>query len=355
MTKPLNTASIGVALIGAGMIAPTHIAALSALQPQLALRAVVSQRPERAAHYASQYAGPAPLFTADLAQVTDDPTIQIAIVATPPSVRIDLITALAQSGTHILLEKPIARTLPEAEQVVEICKTAGVTLGILFQHRMRAPSLAAARLVAGGSLGKLGHVEIAAPLWRDQSYYNELGRGTYARDGGGVLLTQAIHTIDLALSLTGPVTTVQAMTATTPLHQMEAEDFAVAGLRFANGAVGSLVASTASFPQQPETITLHFEHASLRVGTSDLSLTWRDGRPCPEAQITGPKTDAGPAIAKHQWHQAMIDDFATALRQGSSPMVSGAAGLAAHQLISAIETSSRTGQPVNLPHATPCA
>lgn len=348
MTKPLNTEHIGVALFGAGMIAPTHIAALSALQPQLCLRAVISQRPERAMHYASHYAGPAPLFTADLAQITGDPTIQMAIVATPPSVRIDLIAALAQSGTHILLEKPVARTLDEAQKLVEICDRAGVTLGVLFQHRMRAPSLAAARLVASGSLGTLGHVEIAAPLWRDQTYYNELGRGTYARDGGGVLLTQAIHTIDLALSLTGPVTTVRAMTATTPLHQMEAEDFAVAGLTFANGAVGSLIASTASFPQRPETITLHFKHASLRVGTSDLSLTWRDGRPCADAQITGPATDAGPAIAKHEWHQAVIQDFAAALRQGRAPMVTGHAALAAHQLITAIERSSRTGHPVTL-------
>ncbi|WP_050524207.1 Gfo/Idh/MocA family protein [Pseudorhodobacter wandonensis] len=352
MAKPLNTAEIGVALIGAGMIAPTHIAALSALRPRLGLRAIVSQRPERAMHYASQYAGPAPLFTADLAQVTDDPTIKMAIVATPPSVRIDLITALAQSGTHILLEKPVARTLDEAQQVVDICNRAGVTLGVLFQHRMRAPSLAAARLIADGNLGKLGHVEIAAPLWRDQSYYDELGRGTYARDGGGVLLTQAIHTIDLALSLTGPaagpVTTVRAMTATSPLHQMEAEDFAVAGLTFANGAVGSLVASTASFPQRPETITLHFEHASLRVGTSDLNLMWRDGRPCADAQITGTATDTGPTIAKHEWHQAVIDDFATALRNNRPPLVSGQTALAAHQLITAIETSSRTGQPVTL-------
>jgi UDP-N-acetyl-2-amino-2-deoxyglucuronate dehydrogenase len=348
MTKPLTTAPIGVALIGAGMIAPTHIAALSAIQPQLCLRTVVSNRPERATHYASQYAGPAPLFTADLAQVLGDPTIQMAIVATPPSVRIDLITALAGSGTHILLEKPVARTLDEAQQVVDICDRARVTLGVLFQHRMRAPSVAAARLIASGSLGRLGHVEIAAPLWRDQAYYNELGRGTYARDGGGVLLTQAIHTIDLALSLTGPVTSVRAMTATTPLHQMEAEDFAVAGLTFANGAVGSLIASTASFPQRPETITLHFTHASLCVGTSNLSLKWRDNRPCEDAQITGPATDAGPAIAKHEWHQAVIEDFATALRQGHPPMVTGHAALAAHQLITAIEESSRTGQPVTL-------
>jgi predicted dehydrogenase len=126
--------------------------------------------------------------------------------------------------------------------------------------------MAAAELGRGRCLGALGYAEIAVPWWREQSYYDEPGRGTYARDGGGVLISQAIHTIDLALSLTGPVAEVQAMTATTRFHAMEAEDVAVAGLRFANGAVGSLTASTASFPGGAEWIRLHFERASASGG-----------------------------------------------------------------------------------------
>ncbi|TNF18651.1 MAG: Gfo/Idh/MocA family oxidoreductase [Rhodobacteraceae bacterium] len=220
-----------VALIGAGVIGASHVAALSGLQDRAALRVVQTRRPERASGLAELYDGPAPRVTADLAEVTGVPGIGAVIVATPPSVRIDLIAALAGAGKHVLLEKPVARTSDEARQVVEICAAAGVTLGMVFQHRFRDPAQEAARLIAEGRLGALGHVEIAAPLWRDQSYYDEAGRGTYARDGGGVLLTNAIHSIDLALSLTGPVREVQAMTATTPLHRMEAEDFAVAGLR----------------------------------------------------------------------------------------------------------------------------
>jgi len=343
MTHPLP---MGVALIGAGMIAKTHISALSDLGDRVRLHAVVSRRPERALHLAEYYAGDAPLFTSELSDVIDNPDIQMVIIATPPSVRIDLITALAKAGKHILLEKPVARNTPEACQVVEICEQSNVILGVLFQHRKRTPSIAAYDLLASGNLGKLGHVEIAAPLWRDQSYYDELDRGTYERDGGGVLITQAIHTIDLALSMTGPVATVQAMTATTPLHTMEAEDFAVAGLRFTNGAVGSLVASTASFPQSKELIALHFEQATLRVWTNRLDVAWRDGRTETRGQTDG--DDAGPMIAKHEWHRCVIEDFVLAITANRPPIATGRDALATHRLIEAIETSSRLGSPVKL-------
>lgn len=339
---------IGVALIGAGMIAKTHVAAVSDLRSGLRLDAVMSRTPDRAKYLAQHYAGAAPSFTTDLSQITNDPNIQIAIVATPPNVRIDLIKSLAKAGKHILLEKPVARNLPEATQVVEICEQAGVTLGLLFQHRKRAASVAAAKHIARDRFGKLGHVEITAPLWRDQTYYDELGRGTYERDGGGVMLTQAIHTIDLALSLTGPIVSVQAMTATTPLHDMESEDFAVAGIRLASGAVGSFVTSTASFPQQPETITLHFERASLHLGKDDLAIHWRDGRVESETFDRGCAEDKGPVPNNHALHQTMIANFAEAIANNRAPLVTGRAALASHQFIQAIETSSRTGQVVEV-------
>ena len=340
---------VGVALIGAGMIAKTHVAALSAARKDAQLRTVVSRRPDRARYLADHYDGEPPEFTADLSAVAADPAIPMAIVATPPSVRKEVIEELAMAGTHILLEKPLGRNPEEAREVVEICERAGVTLGVLFQHRMRAPSIAAARHVASGALGRLGLVEIAVPLWRDQAYYDELGRGTYARDGGGVMITNAIHSIDLALSLTGPVTSVQAMTATTPLHRMEAEDFAVAGLRFACGAAGSFVASTAMYPHRTEVIRLHFERASLKLDKDALEINWRDGRTDVEAKDDAPRKVNPLSGGKHEWHQAVIEDFIEAIRVGRKPMVAGREALVSHQLITAIETSSRTGRPVELP------
>lgn len=348
MTDKLTTPLVGVALIGAGMIAARHVEAISAARTRIRLDAIVSQHPERATHLAKHYAGSAPFFTSDLSSITKDPGVQVVIVATPPSVRIELIEMLAQAGKHILLEKPVARTTAEAVQVVDICERAGVALGVVFQHRMRASSIAARQLVASGTLGKLGLVEIAVPLWREQSYYDELDRGTYARDGGGVLITQAIHTIDLALSLAGAVSQVQAMTATTPLHKMESEDFAVAGLRFTSGAVGSLVASTATFPHGRETITLHCENGSLYLGADALDIFWRDGR---RERNTGDSRSAvedAPTNVKNQLHQAVIEDFIDAIQLNREPMVSGRAALISHQLIEAVESSSRLGTPVQV-------
>lgn len=349
MVKSIEQKRVGVALIGAGMIAKTHVAALSDARREIELKAIVSRRPEKAHYLADFYEGEPPEFSSNLAAVAADPDIPVAIVATPPSVRKEIIEELAMAGTHILLEKPLGRNPDEAREVVEICERAGVKLGVLFQHRMRAPSMAAVRLVASGDLGKLGLVEIAVPLWRDQSYYDELGRGTYARDGGGVMITNAIHSIDLALSLTGPVTSVQAMTATTALHQMEAEDFAVAGLKFSCGAVGTFTASTAMFPHRTEVIRLHFEQASLKLDKDALEISWRDGRTVIEAKDEAPRKVNPLLGGKHEWHQAVIEDFVDAVRQGRKPMVTGREALISHHLITAIETSSRTGRPVDLP------
>lgn len=349
MPKSIDPEAIGVALIGAGMIAKTHVSALSSAQDRVQLRTIISRRPDRAQYLAEYFDGPAPVFSADLSAVAKDLTIPMAIVATPPNVRKDVIETLAKAGTHILLEKPLARNMAEAREVVEICAREGVTLGVLFQHRMRAPSLAAARYVASGALGKLGLVEISVPLWRDQSYYDELGRGTYARDGGGVMITNAVHSLDLALSLTGPIRRVQAMTATTPLHRMEAEDFAIAGLHFECGAVGSFVASTAMYPHRTEVIRLHFEHGSLKIDKNALEITWRDGRVSREGQADTPQNQVPLSGGKHEWHQAVITDFADAICDGRKPMVTGEEALTSHQIIEAIEISSKTGQAVDLP------
>lgn len=337
MTQP----PIGVALIGAGMIAKTHVQALSGTSDVAQLKAIVSRHPDRARALAKHYAGVTPTFTSDLSTIAADPAIQMVIVATPPSVRHSIIEPLAKAGKHILLEKPVGRTTQEAEEIVDICENAGVTLGILFQHRKRAPSIVATDLVATGNLGQLGLVEINVPLWRDQSYYEELGRGTYARDGGGVMLTNAIHSIDLALSLTGPVTRVQAMTATTPLHRMEAEDFAIAGLDFACGASGSFVASTAMYPHRTEVIRLHFERASLKIDKNALTVDWRDGR----QEVLGTENLMG---GKYEWHQAVIENFIHAIKTDNKPVVTGQDALISHRLIEAIERSSKTGRAVNL-------
>lgn len=341
--------SLACALIGTGMVARTHLAALRAASPRVTLKGVTARHQENARAFAEQADGPALDVYADVDAIAADDTLDFVVVATPPNARAEIIEPLARSGKHILLEKPVGRTAGEAEEIVRICEDAGVTLGIFFQHRMRAASLAAARLVSEGRLGALGLAEITVPWWREQAYYDEPGRGTYARDGGGVLISQAIHTIDLALSLTGPVTEVQAMTATTRFHDMESEDFATAGLRFANGAVGSLVASTASFPGGAETITLHFEAASLHLGSGVLTVRWRNGREETHGATAGTGGGADPMAFTHEWHQAIIEDFVEALGEGRPPVASGRDALASQQLIDAIARSAADGRLTKVP------
>ena len=338
-------------LVGAGMVARTHVAAIAAAPDAVRLRAICSRTADRAGRLAAEATkatGHPVAALSDLQSVVDDAAVDFAVILTPPNARAEVIRPLAEAGKHILLEKPMGRTAEEAREVVRICRAAGVRLGVVFQHRMRDASRKAADLVQGGALGALGLVEIAVPWWREQAYYDEPGRGTYARDGGGVLISQAIHTIDLALSLAGPVDSVRAMATTTRFHDMEAEDFVVAGLRFANGAAGSLVASTASFPGGAESITLHFDKASMHLQSGQLVLRWRDGREEVFGATGGTGGGADPMAFTHEWHQGIIEDFAAALAEGREPAVTGEAALAAHDLIDAIIRSARSGQAEDL-------
>lgn len=339
-----------VALIGAGMVAKTHLAAL-ADSPCADLHCIVARSPKKAQALLDDMSASVPDGAAvvDLPAAVGNDAIDFAIVLTPPNARAEIIRPLAEAGKHILLEKPMGRNASEAREVVEICEAAGVSLGVVLQHRMRESARAARDLIENGTLGALGLVEIAVPWWRDQSYYDEPGRGTYERDGGGVLISQAIHTLDLALYLAGPVALVQAMATTTRFHEMESEDFVTAGLTFKNGAVGSLVASTASYPGGAESIRLHFDNASLTLEGGALDVRWRDGRHEVIGVAAGTGGGADPMAFTHDWHQAVIDDFAASLETGRPPAITGRDALAVHELIDAIVTSAKQSTPTEVP------
>ncbi len=335
----------GIALVGCGMAAKPHAQALKDLSGQISVRGVFARSASRRAAFAAEHDFPE---ATSLAALSADPTVDAVLIITPPNARADIVTLFANAGKHVLSEKPLERTEAAAAQIVAVCEAAGVTLGVVFQNRFRlAFEVLAARLSAGG-FGKVRVVAVEVPWWRDQTYYNEPGRGTYARDGGGVLISQAIHTLDLMLALTGPVTHVQAICATTAFHQMEAEDYATAGLRFANGAVGHLVATTANFPGGAESIRLECDLATLRLQGGVLDIHWRDGQ---TEQVGEPATSGGgadPMAFPADWHRALISEFASAVQAGRAPRVTGRQALAVHQLISAIETSSAKGRAITL-------
>lgn len=334
-----------VAVIGLGMVSEMHLAALQELSGTVKLVGVYARSESRRTEVAARFGVTA---YASVQMIADDINIDAAIVVTPPNARLEIVQALADGGKHILMEKPAERTLAGAQAIVDICDRAEVTLGIVFQHRFREGAEALTRLIGSGALGSIALVRATIPWWRDQSYYDAPGRGTFEQDGGGVVITQAIHVLDLMLSLTGPVARVQAMQAKTCLHQMEAEDFAVSGVQFASGAVGSIVATTSAFPGGVESLSIDGTLGSAELASGHLVVRFRDGRTEEVGAVTGTGGGADPMAFPSGWHRDLITDFAQSVSRGKPPRITGRDALAVHGLIDAIAASSRAGAAIEL-------
>ncbi|WP_338721861.1 Gfo/Idh/MocA family oxidoreductase [Devosia sp. XK-2] len=334
----------GLGVVGAGMAAKPHALALNALKDRIDVRGVWRRNRDELDRFCAEYGFPAAQsYEALLA----DPAVDAILVLTPPNARQDIVAAAAKAGKHVLMEKPVERSTEAAERIVAACEDAGVTLGIIFQHRFRAASRALAEKVASGEMGALQAVHLVVPWWRPQKgYYDQPGRGSFAQDGGGVLITQAIHSLDLMLSLTGPVRAVTALSATTGLHRMETEDFVAGGMEFANGAVGGLMATTANFPGGAESLTLNFDHASATLTGGNLTLNWLEGRNETIGEASNSGGGADPMAFPFDWHMAQIAEFAEAVQAGRPPVSTGRTALDVHRLIDALIRSGKEGRRV---------
>lgn len=336
---------IGVGIVGVGMVADTHARALQDLNDIAEIRGVHSRNQERLAGFCERWSLPA---AQSLDGLVKDPAIDALIILTPPNARREIVAKAADAGKHLLLEKPLERNTKNAQELVEIAERAGITMSVIFQHRFREVSVKLAELTAANAFGKLAFAQINVPWWRPQSYYDEPGRGTYERDGGGVLINQAIHTLDLMQVYSGPVREVTAMTGTTRLHRMEAEDFATAGVQFANGAMGSIVATTASYPGAAESIELHFETASALLQSGTLTISRHDGTSETFGEEAGTGGSADPMAFTHDWHASAQRDFFQALSEKRKPSVDGKEALKVHRLIDAIALSAKQGRTVSI-------
>ena len=336
---------IGVGVIGTGMAAKPHALALNDLRDIIDVKAIFSRNKDKCHSFANNYN----FETANsIQEISENNSIDMVILITPPNQRLELIKEFSKAGKHILMEKPIERSTKQAEDIVKICEKDNVMLGIVFQHRFRESSIKLKNLLDENLLGSIYSVQVNIPWWRDQSYYDEPGRGTYERDGGGVLISQAIHTLDLMINLIGQVDEVQAIAKTTSFHKMESEDFVAAGLKFKNGAVGSLMASTSSYPGYPESIVLNCEKGSVKLETGSLVINWQNNKGEKFGETSGTGGSADPMAFPYDWHKSLIKDFALSLSENQSGFVSGREALKVHQLIDALLSSAKHGKIVKI-------
>jgi UDP-N-acetyl-2-amino-2-deoxyglucuronate dehydrogenase len=286
--------------------------------------------------------------TTRLEDALEDPGVRAVLVLTPPNTHLELVRLAARAGKHVLVEKPLDIDLQRASALVQACNDANVQLGVMLQHRLRDGALALAALQSAGTLGRLISATASVRWWRPQSYYDVPGRGTLARDGGGVLMTQAIHTLDLLLTLTGPPRRVTGLATTSPVHRMECEDTAAALLQFDGGAVAVLQASTAARPGYPERIELNGTLGTATLESGVMTAHLHDGQTLIAGASQGSGGGADPMAFDHAPHRAVIRDFIDAARQGRAPAVSGRSALAVQHVIEAIMASSRSGGAVDL-------
>ena len=331
--------TLGVALIGVGMVSEKYAQAVADI-PGLHWAGALGARAGSGAAFLERNGITARAY-GSVAELAADPDVGLVFLATPPNARAAILSALAAAGKPVLMEKPIERTVSAAAELVALCEVKGVPLGIMLQHRARPVVQELQARV--GEMGALHLAEISVPWWRPQSYYDEPGRGTYERDGGGVMISQAIHPLDLALQFTGPVVDVIALTATSGLHRMESEDVVSAGMRFANGAVGSFFASTACFPGRGDEIVLQYDRASVRLETGTLRIDWHDGRSEDFGATEASGGGADPMAFRSDLFRTMIEDFADSLTSGRAPIASGQSAMHVHRVIAATERSGRSG------------
>lgn len=323
-----------IGIVGLGMAVTPHAKGLVDLQDQIEVAGAYSPSPERRAAFGARF--PFPLCD-DLEALLADESVTAMLVLTPANTHLDVARRCAQAGKHVLLEKPIDITTARAKDLVATCRAAGVTLGIVLQHRFKPAAVALAEQLDSGRMGDIVGCSTVIRLWRPQSYYDEPGRGSFARDGGGVLLSQGIHTLDLMLSLAGPVTEVCGYALTSPVHRMETEDMVCAAVRFANGAVGTIDATTAAYPGFPERIELICRHATASLVGTALEIAWHDGtRTTMDPDRSAGGTGVDPMAFPHDYHRAVMADFAEAIRQKRPPRITGEEALRAHHLIDAL-------------------
>jgi predicted dehydrogenase len=338
---------LGFAIAGAGMVARYHARAIAATEGAR-LVAVSRSDAARAEQAANEFGVPCETsYEALLAR--DD--VHAVCIATPSGLHARQAIAAARAGKHVLVEKPMALSLADADAMIAACAAAGVRLGVVLQRRSDPVFQDVRAAIAAGELGRLVLGSTSVPYHRPQAYYDSAAwRGTHELDGGGALINQGIHLADLLLWYMGEASEVSAQLATLA-HSIEVEDCLSATLRFANGALGSLVASTAAAPGFPHRVEIYGDQGGIQIeGESvvrrESARAGKAEQPPAASGVAAAGAGASPTGISDAGHTRLLRDFAAAIREQREPLVPGSEGRRSLSLVLAIYESAHTGRPV---------
>src|SRR5438067_13798482 len=271
MTKTTQERRLGYALVGTGAIAGVQAEALSQV-PRARLVAVYNHTPEKARTLGERWDVP---WTTSYDELLARRDVDVVSICTPSGARVEPAEAAARAGKHVICEKPLEVTLERADRIIRACDAAGVQLGVIFPSRFMPASLAARAAVDAGRLGRLTLLNARVPWHRTDAYYAAGSwRATWALDGGGALMNQSIHWIDLLLWLGGDAATVCGYTARLAHPQLEVEDAGVTILRFATRALGTNDGTTAAYPGLPASVALHGDRGTIILEERHIAV-WK--------------------------------------------------------------------------------
>ena len=364
--KMERTGKLRFGIVGLGSVGPTHAGAIKRIE-DAELVAVADLIVDRAKAVADQV-GVERVYKSDEELIADG-DIDVVCYATPSGMHAEHAIRAMRAGKHVIVEKPMEITLDACDRMIAVQRETGKKLSVISQHRFDAASMMVKDAIDSGKLGKIILASASVKWWRKQEYYDSGDwRGTWALDGGGSLINQGVHTVDVLQWLVGGVSSVFGHTLTGAHERIEVEDIAVAAIKFRCGAIGTLTATTAAFPGAPARIDIYGTEGSAVIEGDRLkAMTLKNGQsyiPEQAAHDAISVAQGGTASVKNEaatkamakdkkpgWgdaHRAQIIDFMRAIRADGQPLIDGPAGRKPVEVVLGVYESARTGRPVIL-------
>lgn len=354
MTDGSTTEPLGVAIVGCGIISDIHAAAIGRIDA-LAVVAVVDAVPAAAtrlaSHIADELGGRRPAEHASLEQALADGGIGLVVICTPSGLHVSLAETAIAAGAHVVIEKPLDVSLPRARRIAELADRAAerrLTVSVISQHRFDPASIVVAEAAHGGAFGRITSAVASVPWWRTQEYYDSgTWRGTWELDGGGAVMNQGVHTVDLLVWLLGEPVEVSAHTALLAHERVEVEDVAVATVRFASGALAVVHATTAAYPGLPVRLAVHGDRGSAVIEDDQLAWFATDADGDRYAALVPPEERLGgakPADAFVLGHWRQYADLVDSIRAARAPGVTVAAALLSLAVVRSVYLSATLGR-----------